>query len=820
MYSYAEIAVDSPANLHSTFSYSVPSLIKLLPGQVVLVPFGARIIPGVVIKLTEKPQVSDTRDIVCVLEDSPLLSEFQLDLALWISEYYFCSLFDCLKLMFPPGFRIKSKRVLSIINFHKICLNNFTDFQRIIINYINNRRIVSYDKLQNAFGEQVPLTVKGLINNNVIKSDYIVDSTRIKSKYIKYVRLAQNVISNYKDLLLEQIKRSPKKKVLLDALLSNTVGMILSEARKTYGSSVVNSMIAKNWLEVYSVQFVRDPLSKKSFFSESNINLTSDQKNVSLNIKNSIGNLKFKDKTFLLFGVTGSGKTEVYIDTVFNCISKGKTALILVPEISLTYQIVSRFYKKFPNKIAVLHSGLTPGQRFDQWQLIKSGRFEIVIGSRSAIFAPIPNLGLIVLDEEHEWTYKQSDMAPRYHTREVALKIAELRKATLVLGSASPSLVSYKNALDGKYKLLKMNKRVRDFKSLIKGNNKLLEKNDSMPSIEIIDMRDEIKKGNNSIFSKRLNEVFQDSLNRGDQVIFFVNRRGFSSYMQCNGCGLTVSCRRCSIALTYYRDIDRLICNYCGYKIVIPVRCSKCSRYQLNKSGFGTQAVFEYIKNNFPHISILRMDRDSTNLHNSHEKILNEFSSGDAQVLIGTQMITKGLHFPNVNLVGALSADVGLGLPDFTSNERVFQLLCQVVGRSGRGVSEGIGILQTLQPEHHSVISASSQDYESFYNIESDLRKNKFNPPFQNLIRLLFLHPNKAKCEQEAIDFTKKAKNKRDDMSLNNVVVLGPNPAYPNRVRGNYRWNVVFRGDKPRDLLKDMIIPRICSVDVDPISLL
>lgn len=821
MYSYAEIAVDSPANLHSTFSYSIPSEIKLSPGQIVLVPFGSRIIPGVVIKLSVKPQVSDTRDVISVLEESPLLNKVQLDLATWISEYYFCSLFESLKLMFPPGFRIKSKRVLSIINFDNICLNKFTDFQRIIINYIYNRGTVNYDKLQNVFGEQVQLTIKGLINKNLIKSDYLVDCTKIKSKYIKYVRLSQNIIPNYKDLLIKELKRSPKKKILLYALLSNDVGMLLSEARKKYGSAVVNSMIAKNWLEVYSVHSIRDPLSKKCFSSENNITLTADQKNVVLNIRNSIGDLNFKDKAFLLFGVTGSGKTEVYIDAVSDCIEKGKTALILVPEISLTYQIVARFYKKFPKRIAVLHSGLTPGQRFDQWQLIKSGKFEIVIGSRSAVFAPMPNLGLIVLDEEHEWTYKQSDSAPHYHTREVALKIAQLRKATVVLGSASPSMITYKNALDGKYKLLKLKKRVKDLNTILtKGNNKLLVKDDSMPSVEIIDMREEIKRGNNNIFSLRLNEVFKDCLDKGDQVIFFVNRRGFSSYTQCNGCGLTVSCRRCSIALTYYRDIDRLICNYCGYKIVIPVRCSKCSRYQLNKSGFGTQAVFEHIKNNFPYVSILRMDRDSTRLNNSHENILNEFSHGNAQVLIGTQMITKGLHFPNVNLVGALSADVGLGLPDFTSNERVFQLLCQVVGRSGRGISEGIGILQTLQPKHHSVVSASSQDYEKFYNIESDLRKNKYNPPFQNLIRLLFFHPNKAKCEQEAIDFAKKAKIKRDGMSLNNVVVLGPNPAYPNRVRGNYRWHVIFRGDKPRELLKDMIIPRICSVDVDPISLL
>ena len=820
MSSYAEIAVDAPANLHWTFSYSIPRLMSLFPGQIVLVPFGSRIIPGVVIQLTEKPQVSQTRDIINVLEESPLLSKVQLELGSWISKYYFCSLFEALKLMFPPGFRIKSKRVLSINNFENISLNKFTEFQQIIIKYIYNRKIVNYERLQNVFGEQVPLTVKALTSSNTVKSDYIIDSTKIKSKYIQYVRLSQNTISNYKDLLINELKRSPKKKTLLDVLLRNKAGMILSETRKNYGSYVVNSMIEKNWLEVYSVHSIRDPLSEKSISAENNIVLTSEQKNAALNIKNSIGNIDCKDKSFLLFGVTGSGKTEVYIDAVNDCLLKGKTALILVPEISLTYQIVDRFYKKFPKKIAVLHSSLTLGQRFDQWKLIKSGEFDIVIGSRSAVFAPLPNLGLIVLDEEHEWTYKQSDSIPRYHTREVALKIAQLRKATVVLGSASPSLITYKNALEGKYRLLKMTKRVKDLNQLNKFRGKLLAKNNIMPSIEIIDMREEIKKGNNNIFSLRLNDVFQDCLDKGDQAIFFVNRRGFSSYIQCNGCGLTVLCRRCSIALTYYRDIDRLICNYCGYKRVMPIRCSKCSRYQLNKSGFGTQAVFEYIKNNYPSVSILRMDRDSTKLNNSHETILNQFSNGYAQVLIGTQMITKGLHFPNVNLVGALSADVGLGLPDFNSNERVFQLLCQVVGRSGRGVSEGVGILQTLQPQHHSVISASYQDYEKFYNIESGLRKNTFNPPYQNLIRLLFFHPNKAKCEQEAIDFAKQAKKKRDGMSLNNVVVLGPNPAYPNRVRGNYRWHVIFRGDKPRELLKDMIIPKICSVDVDPISLL
>jgi len=818
MYRYAEIAVDSIATLHSTFSYSIPILMKLLPGQIVLVPFGVRVIPGVVMKLVDNPQVSETRDIINVLEDFPTLSQIELDLALWISQYYFCNLFESLKLMFPPGFRIKSKRILSIINYDSICFDNFTDFQRIIINYIHSRGDVNYNKIQKVFGEQVPLTIKGLISNNIIKSKYFIDNSNIKPKLIKYVKLSQDVFFNHQDLLMKEIEKTPKQKVLIEALFSKNDGIVLAEARKNFGVSVVNSMLSKEWLEIYSVHSVRDPLSNKYFTSDKNIILTTDQKNVALSIKNNVGDLNFKKEIFLLFGVTGSGKTEVYIDAVADCIEKGKTALVLVPEISLTYQIVDRFYKKFSKKITVFHSGLTAGERFDQWQLIKSGEFDIVIGSRSAIFAPLPDLGLIILDEEHEWTYKQSDSSPRYHTREVALKISQLRKVTVVLGSASPSLITYKNALDGKYKLLHMKKRVRDISRI--GNVKLISNNESMPSIEIIDMRNEINKGNNSIFSDRLNEVFQDCLYKGEQVIFFVNRRGFSSYTQCTGCGLTVSCRRCSIALTYYRDIDRLICNYCGYKRIVPIRCSKCSRYQLNKSGFGTQAVFEYIKNNFPEISILRMDKDSTKSNNSHENILNEFSYGNSQVLIGTQMITKGLHFPNVSLVGALSADVGLGLPDFTSNEKVFQLLCQVVGRSGRGISAGIGILQTLQPEHHSVISASSQDYKMFYDIELELRKIKFNPPFKDLIRILFLHPNMAKCEQEALDFAKKAKKQRDDLYLNNVTVLGPNPAYPNRVRGNYRWHVVFKGDNPRELLKHMVIPRICSVDVDPISLL
>ena len=431
MYRYAEIAVDSIATLHSTFSYSIPSLMKLLPGQIVLVPFGARVIPGVVMKLVDNPQVSETRDIINVLEEFPTLSQIELDLALWISKYYFCNLFESLKLMFPPGFRIKSKRILSIINYDSICFDNFTDFQRIIINYIHSRGDVNYNKIQKVFGEQAPLTIKGLISNNIIKSKYFIDNSNIKPKLIKYVKLSQDLFSNYQDLLIKEIEKTPKQKVLIEALFSKNDGIVLAEARKNFGVSVVNAMLSKKWLEIYSVHSVRDPLSNKCFTSDKNIILTTDQKNVALSIKNNVGDLNFKKEIFLLFGVTGSGKTEVYIDAVADCIEKGKTALVLVPEISLTYQIVDRFYKKFSKKITVFHSGLTAGERFDQWQLIKSGEFDIVIGSRSAIFAPLPNLGLIILDEEHEWTYKQSDSSPRYHTREVALKISQLRKVDI-----------------------------------------------------------------------------------------------------------------------------------------------------------------------------------------------------------------------------------------------------------------------------------------------------------------------------------------------------------------------------------------------------
>ncbi len=517
---------------------------------------------------------------------------------------------------------------------------------------------------------------------------------------------------------------------------------------------------------------------------------------------------KHEYKTFLLHGITSSGKTEVYLQAIEDVLKQGRQAIVLVPEISLTPQTIERFSSRFGDHVAVIHSHLTAAKKFLEWKKIKDGSANIVVGARSAIFAPVSNLGLIIIDEEHETSYKQDDV-PRYHARDVAEERAKLNSCPLILGSATPSLESFYKAKRGEYRLISLTKRV---------DERLL------PKVKIVDMRMELATRRRiTIFSKVLLDAVQNTLKAGKQVIIFLNRRGFSTFINCKKCGLVVKCRRCDTVMVYHFETKKLVCHYCNYTIPPPDICPACKSDYIKYLGLGTEKVESEMSHSFPHAKIARMDSDTTVKRGSHDRILGEFKAGRVNLLVGTQMIAKGLDFPEVTLVGVVSADVSLNIPDFRASERTFNLLTQVGGRAGRGEDGGEVIVQTYTPGHYSILAAAKHDYEKFYNEEIVARKELLFPPFINLTKVTVRARNDDLAARTAEELSQAIR--REDGS---ILIAGPSPAPIARMRGYYRYNIILK-NKDRlgvcALLKKVLgafrKPHgvLIAVDVDPVSM-
>lgn len=506
----------------------------------------------------------------------------------------------------------------------------------------------------------------------------------------------------------------------------------------------------------------------------------------------------------LIHGVTGSGKTEIYLRVIEDIIEQGKQAIVLVPEIVLTSQTMSRFGSRFGERVSVLHSALSPGERFDQWWKIYRGEVDVVVGARSAVFAPTPNLGLIVLDEEHEGTYKQEEGSIRYHTREVAIKRCDLSQGLVLLGSATPALESYHHALQGNYALVELASRVESR---------------ALPKVEVVDMREQFEQGNRSMFSHSLQDALRQLEQSGEQAIILLNRRGYSSFVLCRECGYVIQCPNCQVSLTYHQGDNRLHCHYCLHREILPNSCPKCASRYLRQFGVGTEQVQSVFRKEFPNLKVLRLDADTTRRKGAHGKILQEFSRGDAQVLIGTQMVAKGLDFPKVTLVGVLSADLGLNFPDIRAAERTFQLLTQVAGRSGRGDRPGRVIVQAYDPRHFAIGYAQNHDYLSFYRQEISFRRSLGYPPFNHLTRILCSGP---KVETESVSATIYEHLLKQGLPKDNL--YGPSPAPIGRIQGRYRWQILIKtSTHPGGLFTSLPKPTQdvqVVVDIDPMFML
>jgi primosomal protein N' (replication factor Y) len=716
--------------------------------------------------------------------------------------------------MLPPGGRFRFKTYLTpkagAVRVEDAAL---TPYQGRVLAYIREAGRVEEGRLRDALGRGSPSAVGKLVGSGLVERTQARATAVVKAVRREYVQLPANSSAEATRQVEDMVSRAPKQAAALAMLLDARAPMLLSDANKELGTHAVAALCAKGLIEKVSVAEDRDPLHGRRFPAPPPVDLTTHQRRAASAVRLALNT--GEAVTFLLEGVTGSGKTEVYLDAVRRCLEMGRRAIVMVPEISLTPQTIERFAARFPGQVALLHSGLTPGERFDQWWKIRRGEYGVVVGSRSAVFAPQPDLGLIVIDEEHEWTYKQHDASPRYHARAVAVRLTELTDSVLLLGSASPDVHSYHRALRGRVRLLNLPERVAERRSAGPAGRGAA----GLAPVDVVDMRTELREGHRHIFSRSLQDALARCLGAGEQAILFLNRRGSASFVQCRGCGSGLQCRRCDVAMTYHRDIDRLVCHYCGDRRVPPPKCPSCLRYRLSYQGVGTKAVVDQVEQLFPGHPVLRWDRDAIRSARDHEQMLAQVKSGEAHVLVGTQMIAKGLHFPGVTLVGAVMADVGLGVPDYRSGERTFQLLYQVAGRSGRGPSPGRVIIQSYQPDNYAIRAAAAQDYRGFYRKEIVYRKEHGNPPFGRLIRMLYSHVNGAQCEGEAARLATQLSGERESWGLSDIEIMGPTPAHPARLRGHFRWQLILRGARPRTLLDKVRVPHGWAVDVDPVGL-
>ena len=658
--------------------------------------------------------------------------------------------------------------------------------------------------------EEPVITEDDLKLINFLREEYLC-------KYIDAIRLlipvgilkgakskSRNVIV-FIDDNLEKIKNKDGYIETIDFIKKNTGKYTKTELSKEHGLSIykLNKLMEHGLIK--SEEEIVFRYNTREYNKDVQKNLTAEQSMAIKEIEESEENL------ILLKGVTGSGKTEVYMRIVEKTLKEGKSAIVLVPEIALTPQMIERFKGRFGSNVALFHSKLSDGERFDEWYRVKEGKASLIIGARSAIFLPAKNLGLIIIDEEHENTYK-SDQNPKYQTKEVAEYIAKLKGCKVILGSATPTIESYYRAISGEMKLVELNHRVD---------------NKPMPEMMLVDMREELRSGNKSLFSRRLYASMKEKLEKGEQIILFLNRRGFSTFVSCRSCGYVFHCENCDISMTYHKN-GFLVCHYCGKTKKQPNLCPKCGSKYVKFFGAGTERVEEEVRRHFKNAKILRMDVDTTRAKDSHEKIYNAFKAGEADILIGTQMVSKGLDFPNVTLVGILAADMSLNVPDYRAAERSFQIITQVAGRAGRGDKEGEVIVQTYTPEHYSLQYAKKYDYEDFYEKEFTIRAMMGYPPFGRILLINGTGKKEDELKKQMIYLGKKVKEKAEEFG--GLEVLGPTPCIIYRIKENYRWQIIVKGEfssKFSKSIKDILYDKAnnvyndirVSMDINPNSL-
>ena len=809
---YAEVSVNSPVAQRRAFSYAIPPGLKVEVGQAVWVPFGEKLLQGIVLELSPYPAVEETREIAGIIDTHPLLSLPHVSLARWISDYYLSPLFDAVSLMLPPGFE---RRVVTYVSpgSREYDASSLTKQQEHILELARQQGEVGLRQLEKTLGKRRAQTIiSQLVNRGLAVRSYKLEKVKVKPKQVSYLYLRVSATEARQEADRLRNRQANKQAALLDFLARQPEPVPLAEARQKTNCdrAVADALVNKGLLSIRRIEVRREPLSYQEVTPSSPLDLTAAQESALNSIKASLRETvetRRSPTVFLLHGVTGSGKTEIYLQALVEALSLGKRGIVLVPEISLTPQTIERFASRLPNRVAILHSQLSLGEQFDEWHRITNGEADVVIGPRSAIFAPQPDLGLIVVDEEHEWTYKQQDKSPRYHARDVAIKLAELTGAVVILGSATPDVETFYHAQKGNYNLLRLPERV------------VPDEHSPLPQVTVVDLREELKAGNRTMFSRSLSQAINKVIASGEQAILFLNRRGAATHVQCRNCGFVLRCNRCDVPLTYHSAEDSLVCHQCNNRIPAPQICPQCLSRRIKFLGVGTQKLEQEAGYAFPQARLLRWDSDVTRRKHAHQEILNSFRSHEADILIGTQMIAKGLDLPEVTLAGIISADTGLNLPDFRAGERTFQLLSQVAGRAGRGIPGGEVIIQTYSPEHYAIQTASQHDYSLFYEKEITYRRQLHNPPFSQLASLVYTHTNDALCQREAERMKHLLIEERDAKGISDLSLIGPAPAFIHRLRGRFRWQLILRGSELSAFLSQIAIPQGWTVDIDPVGL-
>jgi len=825
-----------------TFHYHLPPELEAIvePGHLIWVPFGKQQVQGVVARRTDHAPVP-TKAILRLARPQPVLTPAQIDLAAWIANYYVASLSETVKLFMPPGLLAKDAETAGVRAKRELeveLLVSAAEIERRLPSLGRDSlqacalaqlladypRTIPGDDLQRICSMKTPAAISGLIGKGLAqKGD---DGSVSLAVEVDVARSA-----------LIDLRGSRKYTPTLETLLTAGRPLWKSDLYKEVDTSLnmLRELEHAGLITLTEKVHFRDPLAGRTYPRTSPPLLTGEQSAVWVQIKAHLGgdndvgaDVARSVSKFLLHGVTGSGKTEIYLHAIDRVLGQGKQAIVLVPEIALTPQTVARFAGRFPGRVTVIHSELSQGERYDVWRLIRDGHYDVVVGPRSALFAPLARLGLIVIDEEHESTYKQSAEAwggftVFYDARTVAEHLAELTGSALIMGSATPSLGIYHRAEQGEVVLLEMPKRVMGHRVHVEDGEQHVEAlYAELPPVEVVDMRQELRAGNRSIFSRSLQSELHAVLDAGEQAILFLNRRGTSTFVMCRDCGHVEECPQCETPLTYHARVDVLICHHCNQRYPIPEICPECKSKRIKYFGSGTQRIEEFVYQIAPRARVLRWDADTTGRKGSHEQILHRFANREADVLIGTQMIAKGLDLPMVTLVGVVAADVGLYLPDFRSSERTFQLLTQVAGRAGRSERGGRVVIQSYKPEHYAIQAAARHDYHAFYHREMDFRRELHYPPVHRLARLIFWHKKLDKVKAETAQMADILRHQLKQLGMEGewIGVLGPAPAFFARYRGYYRWQILVRAPDPARLLRRVDIPFGWRIDIDPVSLL
>ncbi|MBP3929065.1 MAG: primosomal protein N' [Peptostreptococcaceae bacterium] len=799
------------------FTYKVPEFLieNIQIGHRVLVPFGMynKPVEAFVFDLTDElEQDIKLKNVVDLLDEEPIFNSDDINLILWMKNKYLCTYIDCINLLYPKGYKLNNYKVISLIDNNQY---NYSKTEQQIIDDLNeNGGKVKLEKLKKI--KNINNIIYKLQQKNIVKVEWeYKDHKNEKKIQIISLALDKDIIDEY--IINNKIRLGNKQKEIIDFLkkFESIDRYNLQEVLKT-SKATIDSLLEKQLINIEEIQYYRKP-NEIYKVEDKNIDLNEEQAFVTSTIKN---NMFDEGKNpYMIHGVTGSGKTEVYMDIIEYSLSQGLDSIVLVPEISLTPQTIARFKNKFGDIVGVFHSQLSEGEKHDVYKQIKDGEIRILIGARSALFAPFTSLGVIIIDEFHENAYK-SEKNPKFSAIEVAKYIANKRDVTLVMGSATPSIEEYYKALNGEYKLLEINRRA---------NNK------PMPKIDIVDMKEELSVGNKSIFSNKLKNEIKDTINNKNQVMLFLNRRGYANFVSCRNCSYVFSCNNCDISLTYHKKTNTGRCHYCGYEEQIPTECPECKSKYIKPFGVGTQRIEEEIKSIFPDIRVLRLDKDTTSKKGSFEEILNKFKNREADVLIGTQMLSKGLDFDNVTLVGILSADMILKFPDFKSAETTFQLVTQVAGRAGRSYKDGKVILQTYDTNHYAIKHAINYDFKGFYEDEIKIRKLFNYAPFNSMISVVVSGKDENIVKSNIKNMYDSLVYLLNQREINDLsFILGPNQCSIGKINQNYRWQILFKDENIEINLLKGIIKYICitkrdivfnkdiniSIDINPCNVL